>query len=65
MTKVITSVVDDGEYMEYHANWAKAITCGFARLDGQPVGIGQSADDARRCARHRVLVEGRPLRPHV
>ena len=39
MTKIITAIVDDGEYLEYHANWAKAITCGFARLDGQPVGI--------------------------
>ncbi len=39
MKKVITSVVDDGEFMEYHANWAQAIVCGFARLDGKAVGI--------------------------
>ena len=39
MKAVIGSVVDDGEYLEYHANWAQAITCGFARLNGKTIGI--------------------------
>jgi len=39
MKKVITTVVDDGDFMEFHAHWAKAIVCGFARLDGQPIGV--------------------------
>jgi acetyl-CoA carboxylase carboxyltransferase component len=39
MKKVIASVVDDGDFMEYHANWAQSITCGFARIDGRSVGI--------------------------
>ncbi len=39
MKKVITTVVDDGDFMEYHGNWAQAIVCGFARLNGNPVGI--------------------------
>ncbi|MEZ5340720.1 MAG: acyl-CoA carboxylase subunit beta [Acidimicrobiales bacterium] len=39
MKAVISAVVDDGEYLEYHANWAQAITCGFARLNGKPIGI--------------------------
>ena len=39
MKKVITTVVDDGDFMEYHASWAQAIVCGFARLDGMPIGI--------------------------
>ena len=39
MRKVITAVVDDGEFMEYHARWAGSIVCGFGRLDGRPVGI--------------------------
>jgi acetyl-CoA carboxylase carboxyltransferase component len=39
MKAVITEVVDDGEFLEYHANWAKSIVCGFARMDGQTVGI--------------------------
>ena len=33
------AVVDDGEFFEYFPHWAKSIVCGFARLDGHPVGI--------------------------
>jgi acetyl-CoA carboxylase carboxyltransferase component len=36
---VIEAVADDGDYFEYFPNWAQSITCGFARLDGHPVGI--------------------------
>ena len=36
---VITEVVDDGEFLEYHASWAGSIVCGFARLDGRSVGV--------------------------
>jgi acetyl-CoA carboxylase carboxyltransferase component len=36
---VITEVVDDGDFMEYHENWAMSIVCGFARMDGHTVGI--------------------------
>ncbi len=36
---VISEVVDDGEFLEYHAGWAGSIVCGFARLDGRSVGI--------------------------
>ena len=36
---VITEVVDDGEFLEYHAGWAGSIVCGFARLAGRSVGI--------------------------
>ncbi len=39
MKKVITTVVDDGDFMEYHSAWAQAIVCGFARLDGEVIGI--------------------------
>ncbi|MGO9457697.1 MAG: acyl-CoA carboxylase subunit beta [Acidimicrobiales bacterium] len=39
MKKVITAVVDDGDYMEVHAHWAMSITCGFARIDGRVVGV--------------------------
>jgi acetyl-CoA carboxylase carboxyltransferase component len=39
MKKVITSVVDDGDYLEVHATFAQQITCGFARIDGHAVGI--------------------------
>jgi acetyl-CoA carboxylase carboxyltransferase component len=39
MKKVIREVVDDGEFFEYFPHWAKNIVCGFARIDGQPVGV--------------------------
>ena len=39
MKTVVTEVADDGEFMEYHANWAKSIICGFIRLDGYTVGV--------------------------
>ena len=39
MKKVISSVVDDGEFMEYAKHWARNLVCGFARLDGHVVGI--------------------------
>jgi acetyl-CoA carboxylase carboxyltransferase component len=39
MKKVVKAVVDDGDYMEVNANWAMSVTCGFAKIDGRPVGI--------------------------
>jgi acetyl-CoA carboxylase carboxyltransferase component len=39
MKKVITAVVDGGDYMEVHASYAQQVTCGFARLDGHTIGI--------------------------
>jgi len=39
MKKIIATVVDDGDYMEYFPNWAMNLTCGFARLDGHVIGI--------------------------
>jgi len=39
MKKIITAIVDDGEFYEYYPHWAMNIVCGFARLDGHPVGV--------------------------
>jgi len=39
MKRVITAVVDDGEYLEYFPHWAMNLTCGFARIGGRVVGI--------------------------
>ena len=39
MTEIITAVMDDGEFLEYHAAWGRSIVCGFSRLDGKPVGV--------------------------
>ena len=39
MKDVIASVVDDGEFFEYHPLWGGSIVCGFSRVDGHPVGV--------------------------
>src|SRR5438045_7413195 len=39
MKKLIEIVVDDGDFFEYFPHWARSIVCGFARLNGRPVGI--------------------------
>ncbi len=39
MHDVIGLVVDDGDFLEVHSRYARNIICGFARLDGMPVGI--------------------------
>ena len=39
MRDVVRHVVDDGEFFEVHEHFAENIICGFARLDGRPVGI--------------------------
>jgi propionyl-CoA carboxylase beta chain len=36
---VILRVVDDGEFFEVQEHFARNIVCGFARMDGRPVGI--------------------------
>ncbi|MCX2836975.1 acyl-CoA carboxylase subunit beta [Salinimicrobium sp. MT39] len=39
MQEVIYSIVDEGEFLEVHRNYAKNIIVGFGRMDGQSVGI--------------------------
>lgn len=39
MYQVISAIVDHGELLEVHADWAKNIIVGFARMNGQSVGI--------------------------
>ncbi len=39
MGAVIRKIVDQGDFLEVHKHWAKNIIVGFARLDGNPVGI--------------------------
>lgn len=39
MHKVIEALVDDGQFLEVHANFAKNILVGYAHLGGQSVGI--------------------------
>jgi acetyl-CoA carboxylase carboxyltransferase component len=39
MRSVIAELVDDGEYLEVHENWARNIVCALGRVDGEVVGI--------------------------
>ena len=39
MYDVIGTIVDNGEFLEVHRDWAKNIIIGFARFNGQSVGI--------------------------
>jgi acetyl-CoA carboxylase carboxyltransferase component len=39
MEQVIRKIVDSGDFLEVHKYWAKNIIIGFARLDGNPIGI--------------------------
>ncbi|HEX3432665.1 MAG TPA: acyl-CoA carboxylase subunit beta [Solirubrobacteraceae bacterium] len=58
---LISALVDEGSLLEIHPRWAKELVVGFARLDGQAIGIvanqpkhkggvlfGDSADKAAR-----------------
>src|SRR5207248_2957621 len=39
MCEVIERLVDDGELLQVHAQFAPNILCGFARMDGHSVGV--------------------------
>jgi acetyl-CoA carboxylase carboxyltransferase component len=39
MREVVRHVVDDGEFYEVHEHYARNIVCGFARLDGNSLGV--------------------------
>ena len=39
MYEVIGTIVDNGEFLEIHRDWAKNIIIGFARFNGQSIGI--------------------------
>ncbi|MGH9189412.1 MAG: acyl-CoA carboxylase subunit beta [Acidimicrobiales bacterium] len=39
MVSVIAAVVDGADFYQYSPLWARNIVCGFARIDGHPVGI--------------------------
>jgi len=39
MRDIIAEVVDDGEFLELHEDWASNVLCVLSRIDGQVVGI--------------------------
>lgn len=39
VSDIISAIVDNGDFLEVHKNYAKNIIVGFARFDGMPVGV--------------------------
>jgi propionyl-CoA carboxylase beta chain len=39
MKSIITSVLDDADFLEVQALWAPSIVCGFGRIEGRSVGV--------------------------
>jgi propionyl-CoA carboxylase beta chain len=39
MHRVIERILDDGDFLEVHAQFAMNMICGFGRVDGRPVGV--------------------------
>ena len=39
MKELIYKIVDEADFFEISPDWAKNIVCGFARMDGEPVGF--------------------------
>ena len=39
MKDIIYAIVDDGDFMEVHKDFAKNVICGFARFNGRSTGI--------------------------
>jgi acetyl-CoA carboxylase carboxyltransferase component len=37
--EVVRGIVDAGRLLEYAPRWARNVACGFARMDGVPVGV--------------------------
>ena len=60
--KIINSVVDQDSFFEIGGGWGRSVICGFARLNGRPVGIfandpyvygaGLTADGSDKLSRH-------------
>ncbi|UBU18066.1 acyl-CoA carboxylase subunit beta [Nonomuraea gerenzanensis] len=39
MREVLAELVDDGDFLETHRNWAGNVICALARIDGEVVGV--------------------------
>ncbi|WP_121011886.1 acyl-CoA carboxylase subunit beta [Saccharothrix australiensis] len=39
MRQVVEEVVDDGEFLEVHRDWARNVICALGRVDGETVGV--------------------------
>ncbi|MDN3354740.1 acyl-CoA carboxylase subunit beta [Actinomadura sp. DC4] len=39
MRAVVAEIVDDGDFLEFHTEWARNVVCLLARVDGEVVGV--------------------------
>ncbi len=39
MVTVITSVLDDGDFLQVQELWARSMVCGFGRIEGRSIGV--------------------------
>jgi acetyl-CoA carboxylase carboxyltransferase component len=61
MRELLDVLLDDGSFLEIHARWAREVIVGYARLDGQVIGVVANqpkvkggvlfVDSADKCAR--------------
>ena len=63
MYDVIGTIIDNGEFLEVHADYAKNIIVGFARFNGQTVGI--VAKQPKVMSGQQRFPQGRPFRPFL
>ena len=59
--EVARAVADDGDLLEYKADWAANLVCAFATVAGRPVGmLANQPQSLAGHPRHRVQPEGGP-----
>ena len=59
MLGIIRDVVDDGQFFEAHAGYAKNLVVGFARIDGKSIGIvGNQPNHLAGCLDINASVKG-------
>ena len=63
MRRYVKGLLDDGSFFEIQALWARELTVGFGRLDGEVVGVvAQQLDVQGRRAVRRLGRQGDPVR---
>jgi len=56
--EIIERIVDNSEFTEYKASYGKTIVCGYARIDGWPVGIVANQRTIQKTAKGEMQFGG-------
>lgn len=56
--EIIERIIDNSEFTEYKANYGKTIVCGYARIDGWPVGIVANQRTIQKTAKGEMQFGG-------